>query len=237
MTGLPYFGAERLFARARSTRGLKIGKNLRLVKLADSPDFQGNELKWSTPDFHDRFGGTTTQWAWEHPWIGKPGFGIRYHETIIVGIHPDETWTVAHEGHETMSTAKHISTFAPGSIHVVARHRGSEKPSTLGPDFPYPHADYYDLPYNTPERDAAEARHDRQVERWQARLRRTGRWYFPDDKRIVLDVTGKPIEALWTGSAGTRWRPGQAVGPAPMPERVKKGRGRRVVEAFVGGPR
>ena len=241
-SGLPFFGAEHLFARARSDRGLKLGKNLRLIKLADSPDAQGHRLNWETPGYHDR-GRPMHESGHTHPWIGKPGYGIRYHEAVVVGIHPDETYTVFHGGYETVSTNRVIGEYAPGEIHVVARHtrRGgapSERPSTITqsagdqPSYRCPH------PHSTPEYSAWWARQDKQVERWQARRARMPSWYFPEDKRIVLDDTGKVIGALWPGSAATRWHPGESIGPAPLPERVKpKGRGRRVIEAFTGGPR
>ena len=125
MARLTYEQAKRIFERGRNPeRGRPIGARARLIKLADSPDEQGPNIEWQYtgtrgmgPVYHG-YGiepdepETLYQGGRAHPWIGKPGFAIRVHETVAVGIHPDNTWTVFHGGHTTQVTNRYIYRFA-----------------------------------------------------------------------------------------------------------------------------
>ena len=137
--GLFYYDyAVEIMRRARGNTGRQVLSRARLIRLADdwAEGSRSPYVEWQYGPPHpwsrarrEHGDGPVYEAGKAHPWVGKPGFGLRLHETLVITVHPDDTWGIAHAGHTTLATQRFIEQYTP--MQASLDHRDSGRGDTL----------------------------------------------------------------------------------------------------------
>lgn len=80
-------------------------------------------------------------------WLGGGVYGVRYHQTYVVKIHPDNTYTLNSGGWHTVTTRDRINEFAPARCYIEQKTMRIRANVIASEGCPVSHIQPVDMPF------------------------------------------------------------------------------------------